>query len=65
MACRLHPFWPLPLPDGCYFGKRDEGLPVIPTKAFVVSENGLFKICRAQGLEGMVVHAGAKARCGV
>lgn len=49
----------------CYFGKRGEGLPVIPTKAFVVAENGLFKKCRAQGWEGMVVHAGAKARCGV
>lgn len=26
-----------------YFGKREEGLPVIPTKAFVVAENGLLK----------------------
>ena len=46
-----------------YFGKRDEGLPVIPTKAFVVAENGLFKKCRVQGWEGMVAHAGVQARC--
>lgn len=49
----------------CYFEKRDEGLPVIPTKVFVVAENGLCKKCGVQGREGMVVHAGAKARCGV
>ena len=29
-----------------YFGKRDEGLPVIPTKAFVMAENGLLEKCR-------------------
>lgn len=46
-----------------YFGKRDEGLPVIPTKAFVMAENGLLEKCRVQGGEGVVVHAGAKARC--
>lgn len=36
---------------------------MIPTKTFVVAESGLFKECRVQGREGMVVHAGAKARC--
>lgn len=46
-----------------YFGKRDEGLPVIPTKAFVVAENGLLKTCRVQGREVVEVHAGSKARC--
>lgn len=35
-----------------YFGKRDEGLPVIPTKAFAVVGNGLLKTCRVQGWEG-------------
>lgn len=46
-----------------YFGKRDAGLPVIPTKAFVVAESGLVKTCGVQGWEGVVVHAGSKARC--
>ena len=49
-----------------YFGKRDEGLPVIPTKAFVVGRwqrMACWKKCRVPGWEGEAVHAGAKARC--
>lgn len=59
------PLWPLPPPDVILRKGMRACLPVIPTKVFVVAENGLFKKCGAQGREGMVVHAGAKARCGV
>lgn len=36
---------------------------MIPTRVFVVAEHGLFKKCRVQGREGVVVHSGAKASC--
>lgn len=36
---------------------------MIPTKALALAANGLMETCRVRGREGVVVHAGAKARC--
>lgn len=59
------PLWPLPLAD-VILGQGMRASLLIPTKVFVAAESGSFKKkCRVQGSEGVVVHAGAKARCSV